>query len=57
MDFSEELPFGVDGECGIGEAIFWIRWERRGVAESESICTGYNMRVVMLDASRRFYNC
>lgn len=42
--FSEEPPLGVEGDAGDdGADIFWIRWERRGVADSESICKGYNM--------------
>lgn len=34
----EGKPFSVDGEELGDDDIFWIRWERRGVAEAESIC-------------------
>jgi hypothetical protein len=47
-DFSEVgfrgvEPFVLDAGDGVSGAIFWIRWDRRGVDDAESMGKYYNM--------------
>jgi hypothetical protein len=47
------LEVGLEGEeTGDKECLSGRRFERRGVADAESLCGDYNIRAFLLEASR-----
>lgn len=57
LESEVKLELGLEGKDGVGVRCFSERrFERRGVAEAESICGYYNIRAFLLEASRSMCN-